>query len=68
VKVAEKSEQIAHIVIDAYRDAGINTDGVNIQTLIYFIDVAFGKEAKDAVMTALRDCVIKKILDHEEVA
>ena len=57
----EKAQQIARIVIDAYDEAGINTDGVNIETMIYFLDVAFGKEAKDVVMKALRDCVIEGI-------
>jgi len=57
----EKAKQIARIVVDAYEEAGINTDGVNIETMIYFLETAFGKEAKDAVMMALRDCVIEGI-------
>ena len=53
----EKAEQIAHIVIDAYEEVGVNTDGVNIQTMIYFLP----DDARAEVMKVLRDCVIEAI-------
>ena len=53
----EKAERIAHIVIDAYEEAGVSTDGIDICTLIYFLD----DEAKKAVENVLRDCVIEAI-------
>ena len=44
-------------MIDAYEEVGVNTDGVNIQTMIYFLP----DDARAEVMKVLRDCVIEAI-------